>query len=117
MDRTIKVRLGQVVRELRKQRGLTQAALGKAVGVTVSQISNIEVGHTPPSLDTLTRIARALRARLPEFFAFDTVGGSAGGSERRAKILALTKTMTPGELALGLALLEVIVRGRRRPRL
>lgn len=73
MDRTVKVKLGQIVRELRKQRGLTQAELGKAVGVSLSQISNIEVGHTPPSLDTLTRIARALRASLPEFFAFDAM--------------------------------------------
>lgn len=113
MDPAIKVKLGQVVREFRKQRGLTQAQLGRAVGVTLSQISNIETGHTPPSLDTLVRIARTLRVPLSEVFAFDGTNG-ARGSEQRAKIMALVSAMTPNELGLAHDLIAVAARRRRR---
>ena len=89
MDRAIKIRLGQTVREFRKQRGLTQAQLGRAAGVTVSQISNIETGHTPPSLDTRVRIARALRVPLPDMFSFDRTNGNVRQISARAKLMAM----------------------------
>lgn len=113
MDRAIRMRLGRVVREYRKQRGLTQAQLGQAVGVTLSQISNIETGHTSPSLDTLVRIARTLRVPLQDMFSFDGAKG-ARGAEQRARIMALVSAMTPSELALAHDLITVAVRTRRR---
>ena len=113
MDRAIKIRLGQTVREFRKQRGLTQAQLGRAAGVTVSQISNIETGHTPPSLGTLVRIARTLRVPLRDLFRFDRTNGDARQALARAKLLAMMNGMTPGELDFALDLLRV-VRKRRR---
>jgi len=96
LDRAIKIRLGQTVREFRKQRGLTQAQLGRAAGVTVSQISNIETGHTPPSLDTRVRIARALRVPLPDMFSFDRTNGNVRQISARAKLMAMMNETTHG---------------------
>jgi transcriptional regulator with XRE-family HTH domain len=113
LDRAVKAKLGQIVREFRKQRGLTQRELGQSVGVTLSQISNIETGHTPPSLETLVRIARTLRVPLPEMFGFDRAADT-GRAEQRAKIMALISAMAPDELDLAHDLIKAAARTSRR---
>lgn len=48
--------LGEAVTRMRKQRGLTQIALGKLAGLTNQTISEIERGiHTP--LETIAHLA------------------------------------------------------------
>ena len=56
--------LGTRMQDLRRKRGLTTRELATSVQVTSSLISQIEHGKTSPSLDTLRRIAQALRAPL-----------------------------------------------------
>ena len=56
--------LGTRMQELRRKRGLTTRELATSVQVTSSLISQIEHGKTSPSLDTLRRIAQALRVPL-----------------------------------------------------
>ena len=57
-------RLGSQVAALRKQRGLTQAALAAASGLRQSAVSNIENGRGNAKQETLDRLARALNASL-----------------------------------------------------
>jgi transcriptional regulator with XRE-family HTH domain len=45
---------------LRKERGLTQLALGEAAGVNVSQIRRYEGGTSQPTLEVLRKLAIAL---------------------------------------------------------
>lgn len=52
---------GQVVRELRQQRGLSQEALSFACGRHRTYVSLIERGKNSPSLKTLWLIAGALQ--------------------------------------------------------
>ena len=54
--------LGAVIRRLRKEKGLTQAALGEAIGVGESYISKIEADKLSytPSEDTLRLLAKEL---------------------------------------------------------
>ena len=53
--------LGEVLRELREARGLTQAQLAERAQVALSYVTVIEAGHeTNPSRQILQRIARAL---------------------------------------------------------
>jgi transcriptional regulator with XRE-family HTH domain len=47
---------------LRKERGLTQQALGDRSGIHVTLLRRYESGRTQPSLDALRRIALALNA-------------------------------------------------------
>ncbi len=58
-------RLGQRVRQLRRQRGMTQATLAQKAAVSLIYIKKLEAGEfTSPSFPVLERIARALKVRL-----------------------------------------------------
>ena len=50
----------KLMRELRKEKELTQGELANKVGIGQSFISKIEKGHLEPSLQTLGRIAKVL---------------------------------------------------------
>jgi transcriptional regulator with XRE-family HTH domain len=58
-------RLGQRVRELRRQRGMTQATLADKAAVSLIYVKKLEAGEfTSPSFPVLERIARALKVKL-----------------------------------------------------
>ncbi len=71
--------LGSEVRELRKARQMTLAALAKTSGVSVSHLSAIERGTVNPSLDKVSKIAAGLG--VPEAWFFSRRSG-AGPMER-----------------------------------
>jgi transcriptional regulator with XRE-family HTH domain len=56
--------LGRAVRELREQRGWSQAQLAQAAGMTQSAVARFEAGGTVPTLPVLERLARALDVEL-----------------------------------------------------
>jgi transcriptional regulator with XRE-family HTH domain len=53
-------RLGERVREHRKDRGLTQEALAQSLGLSVAYVSLIERGGRNPPYTTVIAIAHAL---------------------------------------------------------
>lgn len=54
-------RLSKVLKALREQKGLSQHALAKKVGVTGAYITMLETGaRKNPTVDTLKKIAKAL---------------------------------------------------------
>ena len=60
------------VRDLReKQGGLSQAALGEAIGVTRQTIIAIEQGRYSPSLESAFRIARLFGVGLEDVFGWE----------------------------------------------
>jgi putative transcriptional regulator len=56
------------VRELRTECGLTQEALGSAVGLTRQSIIAIEKGRFTPSIETALKLAAALRVSVEDLF-------------------------------------------------
>ena len=60
------VTIGKRIKELRKNKGLTQAQLAEMSGVEPSNISHIERAATKLSLPTLIAIANVLDATLDE---------------------------------------------------
>ena len=52
--------LGKRIRELRRERGLTQDALAEIIGCNTSHISNIENNYTKASLNVLLALANTL---------------------------------------------------------
>jgi transcriptional regulator with XRE-family HTH domain len=60
--------IGQQVRTLREQRGLSLRALGTMCGLSASAISQIERGSVSPSVATLHRLAHALDVPMVSFF-------------------------------------------------
>ncbi|MEU6403305.1 XRE family transcriptional regulator [Streptomyces sp. NPDC046985] len=69
--------VGPRLRRMRKERGVTLAALSETTGISVSTLSRLESGLRKPSLELLLPIARAHRAPLDEL-----VGAPAAGDPR-----------------------------------
>jgi len=61
---------GKKLRQLRKDRALTQEQLAEKVNVSYQAISNIERGITGPSFATLAQIAKALKVKPGDLFDF-----------------------------------------------
>ncbi len=53
-------RMGQSIRNLRTQRGLTQVQLAQLAGITQSNLARIETGRYSVGLDILNKIANAM---------------------------------------------------------
>ena len=60
--------IGERVKQLREQKGLSQGDVEKFTGMLRTYISRLENGHRVPSLDTLERFSRALDVPLYQFF-------------------------------------------------
>jgi transcriptional regulator with XRE-family HTH domain len=58
--------LGDRIKQLRKEKGLSQAELGKLVGLSYAQIGRYEKKGMQPSAEVLNKIAEALGAS-PDF--------------------------------------------------
>jgi len=54
---------GETIRNLRKYRKLRQGDLAKLAGLSTTTIVNIEKGYFMPTLNTLNKIAKALRLK------------------------------------------------------
>lgn len=61
------INVGENIRKERKVRNLTQKKLAELAGISNSYLSDIEVGRTSPSLNTLLNIAKALKIEAKDF--------------------------------------------------
>jgi transcriptional regulator with XRE-family HTH domain len=62
------IKLGQKIRKLRLDQGMTQEDLAFKIGVDRSYMGFIERGEKNPTLSTLIKIAKALRSPLKDLF-------------------------------------------------
>jgi len=60
--------IGETIRKLRKDRGLTLKQLSRRTALSVSLLSQIERAESSASISSLHKIARALRVRLTALF-------------------------------------------------
>jgi transcriptional regulator with XRE-family HTH domain len=68
------LKIGTSIRAFRLQKGLSQGDIEKKTGLLRCYLSRVENGHTVPSLDTLSKIARALDLPITQFFADESQG-------------------------------------------
>lgn len=54
------VKLGNNLKRIRAEKGMTQGDIVRALGVSRSFVSNIENGKTNPTLSTITNLAKTL---------------------------------------------------------
>ncbi|GEP10021.1 helix-turn-helix domain-containing protein [Methylobacterium gnaphalii] len=71
--------VGLRITALRKARGLSQTALGTAVGVTFQQVQKYEKGQNRVGAGRLREIARLLEVPVSAFFEDDDVSGEVEG--------------------------------------
>lgn len=64
--RVARLNIASNIRNLRKAKGLTQAALAAKSGVSNRVLQDIEGGHANPTVDTIEAIADTLGVSVPE---------------------------------------------------
>lgn len=79
-----KIKIGRQVQILRKRKGLSQDALAEMVGIDAKSLSRIERGAHYPAIETLERLANAMKLELKDFFDFD---GRPSVEEMRSQII------------------------------
>src|SRR5688572_26271279 len=78
--------LGTRIRQLRRERGLTQRALAERVPMSAANLSRIENGEQgPPSEETIARLAKVLNADQGELLRL--AGRAAGGPNFEEAVL------------------------------
>lgn len=102
-----KVLLGGRIKELRKIRGFSQEQLSEIVGIDSKHLSRIEVGRSSPPLDTLEKIAKALKVELKDFFEFSPA--SANPKELKDVINSLLKEANAEKLRLVVKVLKAML--------
>ena len=68
LDTRLNQEVGGRIRERRKNRSLTLRQLANRTGLSVSLISQIELGKSAASMSTLHKLATALQVRMTYFF-------------------------------------------------
>jgi transcriptional regulator with XRE-family HTH domain len=63
--------IGERIRNLRLQQGLSQGDIEKRTGLLRCYLSRIENARTIPSIDTLVKLAQAINIPLAQFFSKD----------------------------------------------
>jgi transcriptional regulator with XRE-family HTH domain len=79
------VAFGIVLRELRKQRGLSQEALAHEAGMERNYISLLELGRNSASVKMIFKLALALEVPVSEFMTLVEVQCKVGQKTKRSK--------------------------------
>lgn len=66
MDDDIRVLFGRRLREVRKQKGLSQEKLAALAGLARNFISMVETGQRNVTIATVQKLARALNCRMAD---------------------------------------------------
>lgn len=108
--------LGQRLKRLREERGLTQQALARISAVAADMISRLENGHyQSPGLRTLLRLADGLGVAIGELLP-EAQGmrgpASGGGSSGRARVFALIKRVSDDDVEMISGIIEAVLRSR-----
>jgi HTH-type transcriptional regulator / antitoxin HipB len=56
--------IGKAIKQIRRERHLTQEELGKLIGVQKAQISRLESNASNATMDTLMKVFTALKAKV-----------------------------------------------------
>jgi XRE family transcriptional regulator, regulator of sulfur utilization len=103
------IKLGQIVHQLREERGLSLRAVAERSGFSASFLSQVENDQASPSIASMERIAAALGVTMAEFFQTLDTARPTPGSEvdgypslrsnwSKARITYLSREVPQGKL-------------------
>lgn len=104
-EKNLSKSLGVLIKDYRKQKGLTQAQLAKLVGLSTRHIGKLEDGTYIPKLSTYLNISKVLDFEIEELKTLQKYTPRTG----EVQILQLLKKMNTQELMLSYKLLKAIV--------
>ena len=61
--------IGRRIKTLRMGRGVSQLELAEAIGMSQTNLSNVESGRTASTIQVLLKIRKVLNCKLADFFA------------------------------------------------
>ena len=103
-----KTLFGKRVRALRKNKGLSQEELAEKTDISSKYLSRVEMGQHFPSIDTLDKLANALKVELKDFFEFAHEGRSS--RELREILSGLLKEADEEKLRLLVKIVRAVIR-------
>lgn len=68
VDSSVTIRIGQRIKELRKQHGLSQVEFANLIGMGRSYLAEVEVGKRNIAIRNLEKVAHGFELSLSEFF-------------------------------------------------
>lgn len=66
--------IGQNIKRIRQEKGLTQKRLGELCGINEANIRKYELGGANPKLETIQKIAEALKVPLGDLISPEILG-------------------------------------------
>ena len=113
-ERHIRKFLGQRLRALRKERGLTQDKLGELSGLSGKFIGEVERGQKSISIDSLYRVSVALGITLSHLTDVKRGRGTGVPTQDAEKIVALVSApLKPAQMREAYDVLRRILGGRK----
>lgn len=101
----IKKLVGGRIKEIRKQRGLSQEQLTEKIGIAPKYLSRIELGNNFPYIGTLESIAAALDVEVKDLFDFEHLKSPEINNKDLEKLLG---KMDKGRLKLAYKLIKAV---------
>lgn len=98
-----KIKLGKIIRDKRKRRGITQEALAEKLNLTTGMIGQIERGETMPSVANLRLIIDYLAIDPRAIF-----NGTIQGDSEYAEICSIMVQMTKEQRHILLKIARII---------
>lgn len=110
MDKEVLKQVGARIRVLRKEKGLSQEALGEKGGFHFSYIGQIERGEKNVALLNLAKIANALEVNLLQLFAYVEEDMRLTESETDLQeIVAMLRTSNPQQIRIVKNVIQQII--------
>ena len=110
MDKEVLKQVGARIRVLRKEKGLSQEALGEKGGFHFSYIGQIERGEKNVALLNLAKIADALEVNLLQLFAYVEEDMRLTESETDLQeIVAMLRTSNPQQIRIVKNVIQQII--------
>lgn len=106
--------LGDRIKQIRKQKGVSQVEVAEAAGIDPKSLSRIESGVFNPSVETLQGLAAALEVEMQDFFLTDE---NWSRLQRGYALESIAKATDSEIVLMAAALEEILMRRRvRRPK-
>jgi UDP-N-acetylglucosamine 1-carboxyvinyltransferase len=99
-------RIGNLIRDARKHRGLTQSELAEVLGTSQSAVNRIERGHQNLSLEMLARIGEALDSEIVSLGAAGPMHLRVAGGTRLSGSIEVKSSKNAGVALLCASLLN-----------
>lgn len=91
MQEWVDIHVGERIREFRRLRGISQAELGRRIGVSFQQVQKYETGLNRVGASRLWRISQALETRIECFFEGAAWPRSRNASSPDARSLTIAR--------------------------